>query len=90
MYKEHEKISKHKDMIMNVLEFLEYASENGVALMKYNEESAALRAKSPGWYSVEVVFDRIDGTKLLYEMLELDEKKLEAERRTMLEEIRRA
>lgn len=73
-YPEHQKLKAVKDKSQAIGEFLDWLSEQGIYLCKLQQEEYM-----PHYY-------RING--LLAEYFGIDENKLEAEKRTMLEECR--
>lgn len=78
-YPEHEKLLKVKDQSQVCGEFLDWLQGGGYHLGRYNEEGTRLYT-----HTVPHL------TKLLAEFFQIDQAKLEEEKRAMLDELRAA
>lgn len=80
-YPEHEKLHKIKDQSQTIGQFLEWTGEKGWHLAEYVEEYEEL-----DWDMLMPIRRSI--TDLLAEYFGIDQNRLEAEKRQMLDEIR--
>ena len=80
-YPEHEKLAKVSDKSQVIGEFCDWLSEQGIMFSRYDDDY--LGGNFPLTVSMDI-------QRRLAEFFDIDRKKLEAEKRQMLDEIRSA